>query len=973
MGLVRWFRSLSRSAATPPDPVAEVRRPEWPALPPLQRVIPAPSLVTDPDRFQRQLAAWGNPSFLGTPGHLLAPDAPSGQVSGVAVPDGRGSFDTHAGPPARDPWTAAPVLSSASAVPTAQRSSADAGQSPPLLRTAPHAGPAPGASIDLVSAASADLPPPITRPSGPLPPQAPPPLDRGPEVATEAWQPVATPAVDVQRQPARETSAPAGAFPGPAVQRSVPAPIPQEPQVPPAGTETSGAEDSAVLEPTELSSSEAVGPAASAPDAARTGLADEPATPADTFGSAPYAGITDVGLPYAGITDAGLPMSGSFRGAADPSPARVQRLSPDVGVVATSGRRRLGLGAPLPSVPSPVADPVPSPAHEPAPPVQTPPPSVDTTPSVVQRLRAPAGRPSAVRTGMGVDAGVQRRTVDTLGSRGSSAPPAGAPVFESPVPSAPTRQPPIMDAATSTGSAPTEPEPAATEITATDTTVTEVPLTETAATGTTAAGTPATETTATGTTAMEAAARGTATTETATTAAPADGPTPVPDAGIPPLEAPTPDLATAAVPTLGVSRLAVPSDAPTPPVQRSAGHGATSRAPAPTVARGHVPSIAADGAPALQRADMPAVDGRAAGSGVGLSVPSVPAEPQFGASTASGRAAPLLGAVAPLPAGQGAGERVLQRERDVESAPASGLPLQRAVHPGETASAAQPSRPAPAAVQRAQPLVGQPSAIPGRLPVAASVDPLPQVSAGAAEAPLDRDPGGATPDREIPASGSVVGPVGSRPLQRRLAEAAVPGTPDPQPSASAWVPGVPASGPVQRYPTSAGVPAPAGPRYPDGRLTVSRTATAPGVPSSRFGPPLSSARPPSGRAESRPEWSGPAVSPTLQTLVAADDARPQPGVPATSDLVVERAESSADGADRGPFEALAPLTVSAVVEPPPAAPGAAAAGGPGAAASVAPGDVDALVRRLYDPLARRLRAELRLDRERIGRSLDLRH
>ena len=34
---------------------------------------------------------------------------------------------------------------------------------------------------------------------------------------------------------------------------------------------------------------------------------------------------------------------------------------------------------------------------------------------------------------------------------------------------------------------------------------------------------------------------------------------------------------------------------------------------------------------------------------------------------------------------------------------------------------------------------------------------------------------------------------------------------------------------------------------------------------------------------------------------------------------------------------------------------------------------DDLVRRLYDPLVRRLKAELRLDRERVGRSLDLRH
>jgi hypothetical protein len=241
-----------------------------------------------------------------------------------------------------------------------------------------------------------------------------------------------------------------------------------------------------------------------------------------------------------------------------------------------------------------------------------------------------------------------------------------------------------------------------------------------------------------------------------------------------------------------------------------------------------------------------------------------------------------------------------------------------------------------------------------------------------------REAGGGDTDWGILASGSFVGPVGSRPLQRRLAEAAAPGTRVRQPTASAWpAPDIAASGPVQRYAAAAAVPPSARPRYADGRLGVSRSATAAGVPSTSW-PALSSARPPSGRAEVWPGRAEPALSPTIQTLLAADDAGPQPAVPSSSDQVVERAESSADGADRGSFDAFAPLTVSAVVEPPAAAGtaaagGAVAAGGPGAAASLPLGDVDALVRRLYDPLARRLRAELRLDRERIGRSLDLRH
>lgn len=47
--------------------------------------------------------------------------------------------------------------------------------------------------------------------------------------------------------------------------------------------------------------------------------------------------------------------------------------------------------------------------------------------------------------------------------------------------------------------------------------------------------------------------------------------------------------------------------------------------------------------------------------------------------------------------------------------------------------------------------------------------------------------------------------------------------------------------------------------------------------------------------------------------------------------------------------------------------------GPAAAGSSSPTEMDALVRRLYDPMVRRLKAELRLDRERAGHALDLRH
>jgi hypothetical protein len=116
--------------------------------------------------------------------------------------------------------------------------------------------------------------------------------------------------------------------------------------------------------------------------------------------------------------------------------------------------------------------------------------------------------------------------------------------------------------------------------------------------------------------------------------------------------------------------------------------------------------------------------------------------------------------------------------------------------------------------------------------------------------------------------------------------------------------------------------------------------------------------------------------PTLQALIAMDAVPSQAAVPRPSGPVVERAATSADGVDADPSAGFAIPTLSRAVPEPSAADtgtaGSAAAGGP-APLPAAATDVDALVRRLYDPLARRLRAELRLDRERIGRSLDLRH
>jgi hypothetical protein len=63
-------------------------------------------------------------------------------------------------------------------------------------------------------------------------------------------------------------------------------------------------------------------------------------------------------------------------------------------------------------------------------------------------------------------------------------------------------------------------------------------------------------------------------------------------------------------------------------------------------------------------------------------------------------------------------------------------------------------------------------------------------------------------------------------------------------------------------------------------------------------------------------------------------------------------------------------TAGAQAAPAGAAAATAAGAAPGLTASP---DLDELARRLFDPLTARLRAELRLDRERAGVTTDLRH
>lgn len=118
-----------------------------------------------------------------------------------------------------------------------------------------------------------------------------------------------------------------------------------------------------------------------------------------------------------------------------------------------------------------------------------------------------------------------------------------------------------------------------------------------------------------------------------------------------------------------------------------------------------------------------------------------------------------------------------------------------------------------------------------------------------------------------------------------------------------------------------------------------------------------------------PTSSGPVFQASaVQRLTAQDSGQSMPGAgsatDAASDSTVARfAEAAPDTAATSPEVAVPAM---GPVEP------AALASTQGAGSS-SPTDVDALVRRLYEPIARRLKAELRLDRERAGYALDLRH
>ncbi|MUN07389.1 hypothetical protein [Agromyces luteolus] len=180
------------------------------------------------------------------------------------------------------------------------------------------------------------------------------------------------------------------------------------------------------------------------------------------------------------------------------------------------------------------------------------------------------------------------------------------------------------------------------------------------------------------------------------------------------------------------------------------------------------------------------------------------------------------------------------------------------------------------------------------------------------------------------------------------------GTPSgPGPREAASVLTAPASATVQRSVAAAGTPASAT-SPPRGPLAVQRFGlpSIPSMPGAGDLPDLSSLR---RRVPDLGEAAGEARSRVEAAASGAAD-RARDAASSTASDLRERAEQAADSA-RG--------ASAAAVDDAAAAAGAALGGGTAGA-----GEVEQLVRRIYGPLVRRIKAELLLDRERRGIRID---
>ncbi|WP_111765074.1 hypothetical protein [Nakamurella deserti] len=349
--------------------------------------------------------------------------------------------------------------------------------------------------------------------------------------------------------------------------------------------------------------------------------------------------------------------------------------------------------------------------------------------------------------------------------------------------------------------------------------------------------------------------------------------------------------------------------------------------------------------------------------------------------------------------------------RASSTASTSGPPAPSRAHGDEFAERADvtpPDRPGPAAPPL--PPLSAVQRIPA-MPVATAAPPdLPSVR-GSTPAPTPTTtvpPASSAPGPTPAPSTAAVAPAAVGPvvrLQRVPSDPASPVSPLTVPLLGAHPPLATAAGaPEIVIPDTPATPvtwatdtATSGPAAAVGTTAIT-AITAPPVPLQRATPATAPAPPPGSAPHLETMWHLPAPAAGtalfLQRVVAPGAAavargiarpdgpasvvfappttdRPTPPPPGVSVPLVQRAS---DGA---PPDGPAPVVARDGAAPEPgaaAAPAGGAAGG-GSAATAAPAalptDLDELARRLFDPLTARLRAELWLDRERAGLSLDL--
>ncbi|MFJ6520513.1 hypothetical protein ACIQJ4_19955 [Streptomyces filamentosus] len=357
MGLLSWLRGTrgterpakADAPATAPASAAASREDRFDLveLPPLQRTLDAPSLVTDPSAFERGLST-RRPTALSTPlGHLVSAEAPGGLAGGVTTPVQRSlvEFPVRAsgggpslGPPAAD-------VSGGSG----DRLPASAGVSGAVSTSAP----APASLSGAPTPGRAALTEPVQRTTfGPAP--------------TGASFPAGPGAVEVQRTP--ETS---GGITEPP---EAPAEAPETPEAlggPPA--------------PEVVGTPEPPGDG---------GAAEPPVRP--LVGEQPLLEVPGPGPLPAETSGGGLP---PVQRSLPPAPG-----TPPPPASAPSSRRPSGLGAPLPALPptaqreAPGAAPAPVPRS--VPPEPAPPPLPAPAPEPASEPVAPllADRPLVLRT-----------------------------------------------------------------------------------------------------------------------------------------------------------------------------------------------------------------------------------------------------------------------------------------------------------------------------------------------------------------------------------------------------------------------------------------------------------------------------------------------------------------------------------------------------------------------------------------------